>query len=458
MTDVSILGPAAVRGNPDEMTRVARFLRDTAGEIDDVRRTLERNALRESWTGAAAEAFRRYLESAPDDLDKAARSYDLASDTVSYYSSRLRTAHDTAQYLADQIGALQGQAGGLDGRVRTAQHSVDDARRQVSHATAPARPRLQQVLNQRLRDLSSLTGQRAGVQRQLDDLHRRADDNRRNLDSAADTARSQLHEASKAGIRNTPASWWERHAPPLVKVMLQTLTDAITLPWAVADYLRDPSAENLSKLLGHVSAALTVVTIALSVALAVGTGGAALALLPEIIAGLKFAQAGVTLAKFSVDATRKFALHDPKVSYLDLAFDGADVVSSGGSALKAEKAFKQNWSGALHSEKNSEAWKTWGAKVVVFGEGVPTSKVKLAEETTKYVRLVAPKDLVEGGIAGMVNEWGNDLLPVIGKTKDPTGNAQMVVHSSATILKHTIIIPTTLVTVKPMSLIGQEAR
>jgi len=454
MTDVGILGGDAVRGNPDGMASVSRFLRSTADEIASVRHELTHNALHGSWQGAAASAFRELLSHVPEDLDKAARSYRLASETVSQYAGRLRTAHDLAQQLANQLAALQAQAGRADAGVRTAQRAVDDARRTLAHATPQTRAHAQQVLNQRIRSLSSLSDQRAGLQRQIDDIRRRAAANRHELDHAARWAQDQLHEASKLGIRNSIGSWLDRNSHLLhtigagtlkvLKVVSKTLIDAYELPFKVIAYIKDPSWAKLSDLLDNLSAALTVLTIVATIALVVGTGGAGLALVPEIIGGLKMAQVAVAGAKLGVDSYRKFGLHE-NVSYVDIGIDALGVGTAGMDAAAAEGAFKQSWVSALHDSGNSTEWKKYAARVVVFNEGKPTTNVILGKEMTKYVGNLVADPLKDAG-----RNWAEDQaidfvskhVPAVGIAKDP--KIQTLLHSSANLIKHTITLPTTL--------------
>src|SRR5262249_43307557 len=151
---------------------------------------------------------------------------------------------------------------------------------------------------------------------------------------------------SVAGIRNSLGSWYDRHIEPglaqaahITEDVLKTVGDifvkTVTLPWAVAQYIADPSWDNLSNLLDHVSAALTVAVVVLTVAGSVFTGGAFAAAVPEIIAGLKIANTAVDAAKLGVDGYRKVGLHENQdVTWADLGFEAFGVATEGVDAAR----------------------------------------------------------------------------------------------------------------------------
>jgi uncharacterized protein YukE len=455
MADVGILGGDAVRGNPNGLATVARFLSDTAHEIDDVRRLMERDQLYASWNGAAAEAFRQYLKETPDDLDKAARSYRLASETVNTYSHRLRDAHDRAQYLADRLAALQSQAAGLDGRIRTAHTLIDNARRDYTRATPQTKAHALQILHQRQRDLQSLSGQRNGVQGQIDDVRRQAAQNRHDLDASARWAQDQLHEASRRGIRNNVFTW--AHRRPWVEGIGKTLIDALEFPSKLADYIRDPSWAKLSALLDNLGAALDVLAFVGCVVLIAVTGGAGIALVPEIYAGVRMAHVAIDATKLGVDSYRKFGLHDPKVSYADLELDavglGLDVVG----AKNADGALKTHWARALHDPDMSKSWKTWAATIVMVNHGDDRiTKAALKQKTIKYVighaADIGPAPFLEDQLKDIINDYN----PVLGQTKSWT-NANSLLHSAENVVKHSITIPAKFLSIDPTKLVA-EAR
>jgi hypothetical protein len=354
MTDVSILGGDAVRGNPDGMFSVARLLSETAGEIDAVRASLMRAGTTGFWHGAAAEAFHLLVSRTPDDLAKASRSYAYAAETVTSYASQLRASHDRAQWLANQIGALQGQMGGSDAVVRADQNAVNDARRALSRAPANQRAQAQRVLDQRLRALASAAAGRADLQHRIDDLHRQAADNRHALDRAADRARDQMHEASKEGMRNSVASLLHRagdalhgissEAKQLLLVVGKILKEAADLPGAVMAFIADPSSAGLSRILKDVNSVLmivgTVVLVAGLVLATIFSGGTAGVALIALAGTIGTASRFVSAAELGVDLERKYVEHDKDVSTIDLIFDAAAVVTPS-STLKGEVGVTQ---------------------------------------------------------------------------------------------------------------------
>jgi uncharacterized protein YukE len=441
MTDVGILGADAVRGDPDAMGTVAWFLRSTADELHSVRATLERDRFSGVWEGAAADAFRELLHNTPEDLDKAARSYELAADTVGRYAGQLRSAHDVAQHLAARLAELMAQAGQADGGSRTARQAVEVARRAVSHATDPiARLSAERMLDERLRALAGADGHRNAIYGQIDAIRRQAADNRRALDAASQVTGDQLAEASRAGMRNSVGSWFERNGAVLgtvahvalegLKIAAHTLVDAYRVIDALRAYIKDPSWANLSEVLSHLGSALTVVTFVLTAALVIATGGAALALVPEIYAGLKIGTAAIDATKLGVDAWRMH-LGDETVTDVDLGVDALSVFSDV-AGLKVLDHKTSGWIHGMQSVKSTK-WKLWAATCVVVGDSKPLSWRALERRLPEQLG-------VKDGIKEQVIDLVNDYTPVLGRPDDDRPR-QRLLHSPVTEIKHRLTVP-----------------
>jgi uncharacterized protein YukE len=448
MTDVGILGGDAVRGDADALTAVAGFMRSVAHDLHDVRTTLERHAFAEVWEGTAAEAFRELLRETPDDLQRAERSYDMASQAVSTYAGHLRDARATAQSLADRLAALERQSAQLAGSHRTAELAVGNGRYAVSHATDPAaHSSALRVLDDRLRALAGLQSQRGSVDAQIDAIRRQARANRRALDAAAQVAGDQVIQASHAGIRNSLGSWWDRHNDVLVtigkgtlevlKSAVQVFVDAVEFFPRLIAFLKDPSWKNLSEVLNDLSAVLTVLATIAFVAGVFLSGGALLAALPAVIAGLKVAGTLVDTTKLAVDAYRRKS-GDTSVTDVELAVDAAAIGLHliGG---RADAKASGKWIGALADPSNSNAWKTWAAKCVIKGEGKNLSWAEIG--AIKAVPLIikeVAEDRVEAVIEDQAKDLGDKYLPGIGR---PDAQMPGWMQTAATRVKHTITVP-----------------
>jgi uncharacterized protein YukE len=455
MTDVGILGGDAVRGNPDGMESVSRLLRSTADELRGVRATLDRQALGGIWEGAAADAFRDLLQQTPEDLSKAVTSYSLASDAVGEYARRLRSARDTAQWLANQLADAQRRASNADVAVRAAQQAVTVARRayDTAHDTA-ARSRAYQVLLQRQRQLASASNEHGAAHGLVDRIRRQAADNRRDLDNAARWAHDRLHEASVAGIRNSLGSWLDRNVGHPLSVAGHwawkgvltggdIIVEAATLPWAIADWIKDPSFANFSKVLDHLSAALTVVGVVVMIAAAVGTGGAALAAAPAILAGLSFATSS---AKLGVDAWRHYGQHDPGVGDADLLVDGLDVGTSA-LGLNAKLGAQGNWIKGI-DEVDSTKWDRWATRVVIFNDGKPISNAALRTLMPESIGEEVAKEVGKELLAKQAKDWTRSDVPPTGKPGETQPLPSWLRNAGAAV-KHSLHVP--LVAPVPMA-------
>jgi uncharacterized protein YukE len=456
MADVSILGGDAVRGDADALAGVASFLRSVAQDLHDVRHALQRHTLADAWEGAAADAFAGLLKDTPADLTKAADSYDIASQAVGTYVAHLRQARSTALVLADRLAELMRRSGELDVAWNAAQRAVQAARWNVMHAADPtALIAAKRALDDRLRALANVDGQRYALRGQIDAIRRQAADNRRALDAAGQVAGDQLIRASHEGIRN--ANWIHRTGAVLAnagdfaveaaKIAAFTFVDAYELIPALVGYLKDPSWKNLSEVLGHMSSALTVLAFVATIALAVFTGGAALALLPEIIVGLKAANVAVEATKLGVDTYRRTRLNDSSVSNFDLTMDAVGVFTAFTGARTAEKQ-TAGWVRAI-AKSDSTKWNVWAAKCAIVADGKPASNVALRGMIGDVV-LDQVEDDVKSFIKDQADDFGEFYAPIV------VESAPGWLQSAATRVNHTVTVPRIDVLVPP--LVPQPAR
>jgi uncharacterized protein YukE len=344
MTDVGILGADAVRGNADALGAVSQFLRSTADEIQAVRGTLLSHTLHGSWEGAAAQAFRLLLNDTPDDLAKAARSYEHAADAVGTYVARLRGAEATAQSLAARLADALNRAGQGDRAINAAQAAVDAARRVYNHTTDPAalhRARL--VLDDRLRALSNAQHARGAVQGEVDALRRQAADNRRTLDAAAGAARELLHQASLEGIRNANAvrragsmviNGVKHDVKHLVHAAAKVLHEAAHVLHSVHEYFKTMSWKKLSEILDYVGIAMAAVALVAVIVIATAaTGGAAAVIAAGAYETVTAVGIGLAAAKTGVDIYRYSRPGHDGVRPLDLVADGLSLGLAGAGAV-----------------------------------------------------------------------------------------------------------------------------
>lgn len=345
MTDVGILGADAVRGNADALGAVSQFLRSTADEIQTVRGTLLSHTLHGSWEGAAAQAFRLLLNDTPDDLAKAARSYEHAADAVGTYVARLRGAEATAQSLAARLADALNRAGQGDRAINAAQAAVNAARRVYNHTTdSAALHRARVALDDRLRALSNAQHARGAVQSEVDALRRQAADNRRTLDSAAGAARELLHQASVEGIRNASAlrragsmvvNGVKHDVKHLVHAAAKVLHETAHVLHAVHDYFTTMSWKKLSQLLDYVGTAAAVIGIvALVVVATVATGGAAAVAAAGVVEAMMVVGTAASAVKLAVDVGRYAGSDHDGVTPLDLVTDAVSLGLAGKGALK----------------------------------------------------------------------------------------------------------------------------
>jgi uncharacterized protein YukE len=321
MTDVGILGADAVRGNPDALGAVTQFLRTTATEIETVRGTLTSHTLHGSWAGDAAQAFRGLLNDTPNDLAKAARSYDHAADAVASYVARLRSAQATAASLADRLANALARASQGDRAIGLAQQAVDAARRTYNHTPDPAaHRRARLVLDDRLRALSNAQHARGAVQGEIDALRRQAADNRHALDSAARSARDLLHQASVEGIRNANAlhragslivNGVKHDVKRLVHVAGRVLHEAAQVAHAVGHFFASMDWKKISGVLETIGLVMAgVALLAGLVVLAVGTGGALAVGAAFVAAAAVLIGEAIAIAETVVDLGRYFIAPD----------------------------------------------------------------------------------------------------------------------------------------------------
>jgi hypothetical protein len=350
MADVGILGPDAVRGDVHGVETLARFLAAATRDVTAIQSKLLSSS-GASWEGAAAQAFRNTLKSLPEDLAKAARSYEMAASAMSTYRSRFAPARDEAVRLAaaleraeQRLAAAQRSSRAADAARRSAANAHRAASDPASkHSSERALDHAGRAANDAHRELSAASGEIARI-RQL------AHANRASLDAIARAVGEQLHDASRAGIRNRDhhfydgivdaaegvASWTAGAVKDVGHALGQTLSDAWNIRANFMAFLHDPSWENFDKLVSSVQAVLTVVAIVLAVAAAIFTGGTSLAFIGAAMAWTKAASAGVAAAKFGVDLGR-YSTGDRAITPGTLF---GDAVSLGFSAHGANKAFQ----------------------------------------------------------------------------------------------------------------------
>lgn len=449
MADVSILGADAVRGDPGGLDGVARFLRTTAEDLDRVRATLNAHTFSDVWEGAAADAFRELLHDTPGDVDRAARSYDLAAETVTRYAGTLQSSRATAESLAAQLADARSQLDRAGGGMRSAQQAVDAGRRAVAHATDPAaHAQASHQLDTLLRTLAGVQGQQGAAQSRVDAILRQAHDNRRALEQVGQAAADRLLEASNMVPHNSLASKLHKLGHVLgqvghvawkgLTIAAHTLVEATDLLPALIKYFQDPSWDNLDRVLDDLASALTVVTFALMIAATVLTGGAFLAAIPELLIGLRAGIMAVEVTKLTID-TARYGAGDDSISLTDLGVDAFGVFSAG-SAFGKEASKSSGWIRGMQ-KMDSDKWSTWAAKCVVVGDGENMSWATIRATTgDAQVRIVTDfaKDSARDGAIDQVKDIVDEHVPVFGR---PEPTARELMRSAAVEVRHKVLVP-----------------
>jgi hypothetical protein len=119
-----------VPGDPDEVTALARKVRELAQNAWDQQRALAGigSDAAQVWTGDAAGAFLGRLSNLPGELVTLVDSHFGAADAFGEYAPRLQDAQDTAVAALRQAHAAQTQIGAARAQLNTAQMGADHAR------------------------------------------------------------------------------------------------------------------------------------------------------------------------------------------------------------------------------------------------------------------------------------------------------------------------------------------
>lgn len=99
--------PITVRGDPDELERIAATCRRTAGSLrEDVAQLRSTSVV--GWSGPAASTYSRSVRDLPADLSKAADSYETVARALSIYAVDLRAVQRQARRGEAELDELDG--------------------------------------------------------------------------------------------------------------------------------------------------------------------------------------------------------------------------------------------------------------------------------------------------------------------------------------------------------------
>jgi uncharacterized protein YukE len=377
---MEVLGEQVPLPDPDAIEDLAGHygqVRDQIGSVQDQLQGADQDI---TWTGAAADAFRKGLGDLPGELVKAHNSYSDMAITLSAYASGVRS-------WVDQYQSLARQANDVDCELEQAKYALQQAK-----ATGADTTSLQARVDSLNDELSSL-------QRQLSHL---VDSE---LHALASTCVQGIRQAEHAGISNSYSFWgsiceiFDDIGEAMVDVG-DFVYDAIIKPIAslpgdivnVCEHPDDLSA--WSSLLGDTGTLIGVVSLALP-----GVG--------ELLLPMALSLDAVHLG---VDTAQVVEGHG---SALNLLFDGVAVVGDGTAVLGAGADASEDAVKGLTKQAGTyvdEGHDMFNAgRPMEEGEGAAAMYAK-ADKT--YTEAFAQRD--EQSVAGLFKEgFGSSITNMV---------------------------------------------
>jgi len=206
-------------GDPFEVRRVASSWSLLAGDAayaeTKVRQLMTDDAV-DGWIGEAGEAFRSQSTDLPDQLQKCADSYRLASEALTWWIGQLTTHQADADSALVKGRAAKADLGAAQAHLASTQGSLSTVSAAPALAIAPDLhpPSREQVqaAQQRLQAAQAAQAQASAAvtaaQSRLDAARQLALDAGSLREQDGKTAASRVHEAADAGIK--PRHWWQK--------------------------------------------------------------------------------------------------------------------------------------------------------------------------------------------------------------------------------------------------------
>ena len=312
---LEVLGVAVYVPDPDDVASLAASfgaVRDNIAEAEDQLKALRSPQDLAGWTGQAATSFSHSIGRVPDQLSQARQSYSAVTQALADYAAQLRPlvaalsslaaraneAEDTvrATTAAREQAIQQGQVPsftGWDLRLQAAQTALNELRAQLSAYLAE------------LENLSEQCAARIGRARPQGIHQGLFTELTDGLEDLGRGAAKVLDGGAKIGAR-------------ILDDLLAPLTG---FGQDVSEMLKDPSLENISKVLGDTATAVGLIALVVAAVLP-GTD----AIAAPILIGLTVASSGTEIAAA--------ARHEKGASYghavLTLGLLGVGAVARGG--------------------------------------------------------------------------------------------------------------------------------
>ena len=287
---IDVLGQEVSVPDPDAIESLAGHYRAVGGQIGSVRDDLRGVDRDTTWTGAAADAFRKDLGELPGELDKACTSYGEIAATMSWYGSAVR------EWLGGFRGTTQ-QANDVSHELRLTEASIEQA-----SAAGTSTSALQARADSLRGELDQLQGRLAALS---------GDD----LPALARGCVDGIRRAQDAGIKDSFLGWTDQYVVHDVLGTVATLADDLIvkpfadLPGDLAELAEHPSWAHLGEVLGDVAGIVAIAGMAF---------GLTEFLIPAMLA--------LDVARTGTDAV---AAAEGEGSWLTVATDGVSLATDG---------------------------------------------------------------------------------------------------------------------------------
>lgn len=373
-----LVGNEIMGGDPDAVSLLARRMSNLAHDIDAMRDKFSAQYLGGIWQGPAFNAFADTLEDVPKDLDKVSASYTKASSALDSYQAALAEVQRKARDLARQSTDAESRVNTADGDRTRAKREVKLAKSAVLGAPDPmAKQDAQRRLQQATTALGGAEQRHGQATSELNGVHTSANAAVDAFKAEVKLCCQRLHDASEAGIQNTPLSWYNRNiADGPIGILLSPLTGLADLRHII-DIVKHPG--DLAAWRGFLDGLGAVATVVLVGVLVAGTGGTALFVIGAV-------GVGIAAASLAVDAERARRGDIPATAL------GGDLLSLGASLIPFGRATAPAYRQALKkaSGAGSKTWVTRYKKYGLSGRHVPKN-VRLQQLRTKAIKTYAAK-------------------------------------------------------------------
>jgi uncharacterized protein YukE len=371
-----LVGTEIMSGDPDAVSLLAKRMSHLAHDVNAMRDKFSARYLGGIWQGPAFEAFADTLEDVPKDLEKVSTSYTMASSALDSFHVALADVQHKARELARQSTDAQSRVNTADGDRTRAKREVKLAKSAVLAASDPvAKQDAQRRLQQATTALGGAEQRHGQASSELDGVHSSANAAVETFQAEVKLCCQRLHDASEAGIQNSPLSWYNRNiANGPIGILLSPLTDLADLRHII-DIVKNPG--DLAAWRGFLDGLGAVVLLAAVAVIVIGTGGTALLVVGAI-------GVGIAAASLAVDAERA-RRGDIPASAL-----GGDLLSLGLSAIPFAGKTLPKYMKALNkaSGARSKTWVTRYKKYGLSGQHVPKD-VRLKQLRDKAVKTYA---------------------------------------------------------------------